>query len=273
MPPDQQIEWTPERVTSFWNFECTFPNRYFSYSNADGLLKRLSKYLVGPVSILDYGCGTGLLLARLAERGHRVAGSDTSEQSLEAVRRRLRKYANFLGALTPDELLAEGMQFDTILAVELVEHLYDDRLDDVLGMLRRLVRPGGHIIVTTPNHERLEDSFLMCPCCKSVFHRWQHVRSWSQTSLTDYLERRGFQVLDAFTTDFSVAQTAHERWQAMSRWRKFRKRLKGRVSNGHARSDQNSHLVVVFRTAPSSVCERAWDDYSTNEHYQKHIQD
>ena len=273
MPPGQQIEWTPERVTSFWNFECTFPNRYFSYSNADGLLKRLAKYLVGPVSILDYGCGTGLLLARLAERGHRVAGSDTSEQSLKAVRRRLRKYANFLGALTPDELLAEGMQFDTILAVELVEHLYDDRLDDVLGMLRWLVRPGGHIIVTTPNHERLEDSFLMCPCCKSVFHRWQHVRSWSKASLTDYLERRGFQVLDTFTTDFSVAQTAHERWQAMSRWRKFRKRLKGRVSNGHARSDQNPHLVVIFRTAPSNVYERACDDYSTNEHYQKHIQD
>jgi SAM-dependent methyltransferase len=263
MPPAQQIEWTPERVASFWNFECDFPNRYFSYSNADALIKCLAKYLVGPVSILDYGCGTGLLLTRLAERGHRVAGSDMSEQSLKAVRNQLRQYSNFLGALTPDEFLAEGMQFDTILAVELVEHLYDDRLEDVLGMLRRLVRPGGHIIVTTPNHERLEDSFLMCPCCKSVFHRWQHVRSWSQASLTHYLERRGFQVLNAFTIDFSVIQTAHERWQQLSRWRRFVKLLRGKVPKEHSRSNQNPHLVVIFRTTSPLVQERSCDD--TNE--------
>jgi 2-polyprenyl-3-methyl-5-hydroxy-6-metoxy-1,4-benzoquinol methylase len=248
MPPGQQIEWTQERVISFWNFECTFPTRYFGYSNADGLLIRLAKYLVGPISILDYGCGTGLLLARLAERGHRVAGTDTSEQSLKATRDRLQKYDNFLGAITPDKLVAEGTQFDTILAVELVEHLDDDRLDDVLGMLRRLVRPSGHVIVTTPNQERLEDSFLMCPCCKSVFHRWQHVRSWSKASLTDYLERRGFHVLDAFTTDFSVIETAQERWRKLSRWRRFRKTLKGRVPKRDSRSDQNPHLVVIFRT-------------------------
>ena len=115
MPQDRPFEWTSENVTAFWDFESTFPDRYFTYHNADGMIRRLSKYISGSEAILDYGCGTGLLLARLAEQGYRVAGSDTSEQSLEATRHRLQGYDTFLGAFTPDALLAEGRQFDAIL--------------------------------------------------------------------------------------------------------------------------------------------------------------
>ena len=154
MRQDRPVEWTSENVTAFWDFELKFPDRYFTYHNADGMIKRLGKYIAQSEAILDYGCGTGLLLARLAEQGHRVAGSDTSEQSLEATRHRLQGYDTFLGAFTPDALLAEGRQFDTILAVELVEHLHDDWLDHALGNLRRLLEPNGRIIVTTPNQER-----------------------------------------------------------------------------------------------------------------------
>ena len=192
MRQDRPVEWTSENVTAFWDFELKFPDRYFTYHNADGMIKRLGKYIAQSEAILDYGCGTGLLLARLAEQGHRVAGSDTSEQSLEATRHRLQGYDTFLGAFTPDALLAEGRQFDTILAVELVEHLHDDWLDHALGNLRGLLEPNGRIIVTTPNQERLENSLLRCPYCRTVFHRWQHVRAWSQASLTDYVEQRGF---------------------------------------------------------------------------------
>jgi SAM-dependent methyltransferase len=249
MPQDHPFEWTPENVTAFWDFESNFPTRYFTYHNADGMIKRLSKYISDSPMILDYGCGTGLLLARLAEKGYRVAGSDTSEQSLQATRHRLQKYDNFLGAFTPDALLVEGRQFDAVLAVELVEHLRDDWLDHSLGVLRGLLKPNGRIIVTTPNQERLEDSLLMCPCCRTVFHRWQHMRAWSQSSLTDYLEQRGFRVLDAFTTDFSVVETAQERWQKLSRWKRFKKTLKGRTPKEEPPASEQPHLVAAFRPA------------------------
>jgi SAM-dependent methyltransferase len=249
MPQDHAFEWTPENVAAFWDFESAFPNRYFTYYNADGMIKRLDKYFSGSEAILDYGCGTGLLLARLAEQGYRVAGSDTSEQSLEATRDRLRKYDNFLGAFTPDALVAEDRQFDTVLAVELVEHLHDDWLDHSLAILRRLLKQNGRIIVTTPNQERLEDSLLMCPCCRTVFHRWQHVRAWSQTSLTDYVEQRGFRVTDAFTTDFSIVETAQERWQKLSRWKKFKRTIKGRVPKPEPPASEQPHLVVTFQPA------------------------
>jgi 2-polyprenyl-3-methyl-5-hydroxy-6-metoxy-1,4-benzoquinol methylase len=249
MAQDRSFEWTSETVTAFWDFESGFPSRYFTHANADGMVKRLQNYFSASDSILDYGCGTGLLLERLAEQGHQVAGTDTSEQSLKVSRDRLQKHQNFLGVFTPDTLLTEGRQFDTILAVELVEHLYDDWLNEVLGMLGKLLKPNGHIIVTTPNQERLEDSVLMCPCCKSVFHRWQHVRAWSQTSLADYVEQRGFRVLDAFTTDFSIVETAQERWEKLSRWKRFRKTIKGRAPKEEPHPSQRPHLVVVFQPA------------------------
>lgn len=247
MAQDRPFEWTSENVTAFWDFESKFPDRYFTYHNADGMIRRLSKYISGAEAILDYGCGTGLLLARLAEQGYRVAGSDTSEQSLEATRHRLQGYETFLGAFTPDSLVAEGRQFDAILAVELVEHLRDDWLDHALGILRRLLNSSGRIIVTTPNEERLERSMLRCPCCKTVFHRWQHVRTWSQGSLTDYVEQRGFRVTDAFTTDFSIVETAQEKWQKLSRWKRLKRTFKGRVPKEEPRPSERPHLVVVFQ--------------------------
>jgi 2-polyprenyl-3-methyl-5-hydroxy-6-metoxy-1,4-benzoquinol methylase len=177
-----------------------------------------------------------------------VAGSDTSERSLEAARHRLQRYDNFLGAFTPDALLAEGRQFDTIFAVELVEHLDDDWLDHALDTLRTLLKPNGTIIVTTPNQERLEDSLLMCPCCKSVFHRWQHMRAWSQTTFTDYVEQRGFRVLDAFTTDFSKVETKQERWERLPWWKRSIKAIRGKAPK-EPRPSKDPHLAVMFQPA------------------------
>jgi 2-polyprenyl-3-methyl-5-hydroxy-6-metoxy-1,4-benzoquinol methylase len=250
MSQERQFEWTPESVEAFWNFESGYPERYFTYMNAEGMLKRLRPLFAGAESILDYGCGTGLFLARLAAEGYRVAGTDTSAQSLEAAGERLQGYDTFLGVFAPDALAATGQRFDVVLATELVEHLYDDWLDQVLNSLRQLVKPTGKIIVTTPNQERLEQSLLMCPCCRSVFHRWQHVRSWSRSSLGDYVERRGFRVLEAFTSDFSKLETEQERWERSSRWKKIAKTLKGKAPKRGEQDARQPHLAMVFQPKP-----------------------
>lgn len=242
MLQDRPFEWTSDSVEAFWNFESRYPERYFTYFYAAGMLKSFHRYLVDAEFILDYGCGTGLFLAHLAEHGYRVAGTDTSGRSLEIARERLQGYGTFLGVFPPDALGAEGRRFDVILATELVEHLYNDGLDHVLSTLRRLVKPNGRIIVTTPNQERLEDSLLMCPCCQSVFHRWQHLRTWSPASFTDYVERRGFRVIDAFTTDFSK-----ERWRRLPWWKKLKKSFRGKAPTRNKPPAELPHLVVVFQ--------------------------
>lgn len=96
-----------------------------------------------------------------------------------------------------------GLRFDGILSVEVIEHLSDERLESTLGLIKRLLQPGGVIVFTTPNDEDLAASRLYCPECDHVFHRWQHVRSWNRRSLSKLLAKRGFVDVRTWTTDFS----------------------------------------------------------------------
>lgn len=59
----------------------------------------------------------------------------------------------------------------------------------------RLIAPGGFIAITTPNNEDLNESTLLCPDCGCVFHRWQHVRSWTPKSLLSAMENNAFNTL------------------------------------------------------------------------------
>lgn len=197
--------WSPEQSRAFWDWESRHPERFFATTCAPELVRRVRRHLAGGGSILDYGSGAGALIDQLLGRGDRVAGSDASPAAVDGLRRRFTSHPNFLGAFHTDELLAAGApRFDVIFATEVVEHLYDDWLDALLANLRRIVHPGGRIVFTTPNEEDLDEETLACPCCGKPFHRWQHVRSWSRTSLTAYLEARGFRTLEAFTADLSL---------------------------------------------------------------------
>jgi hypothetical protein len=89
---------------------------------------------------------------------------------------------------------------------------------------------------------------MICPCCRSVFHRRQHVRTWSQASLSAYLEQRGFRILDAFTTDFSKVETAEERWERLRWWKRAIKTMKGQTPKA-SDSAKNPNLVVMFQPA------------------------
>jgi hypothetical protein len=45
---------------------------------------------------------------------------------------------------------------------------------------------------------------ILCPATGKVFHRWQHVRSWSPASLSARLRDRQFEVLQVIETNLSV---------------------------------------------------------------------
>lgn len=231
------LQWTPDRIAAFWDFESRHPTRYFTYLNGPEMIRQLRRHFGTSESILDYACGPGILLGHLLDSGYRVAGTDSSPRSLEVVSNCFGGRDNFLGAYSPDDIRSRGDRFDCIFVVELLEHLDDTFLDGTLEDLKRLVPPGGRIIITTPNREKLAESHLICPGCQQVFHRWQHVRSWSRETLPAVLEERGFEVLEAFSTDFS---------KVTGRWKAFRKRFRARMKPGK----EGPHLVVICR--PSS---------------------
>jgi SAM-dependent methyltransferase len=103
----------------------------------------------GDLAILDAGCGGGAELAALSGRGTRT-GMEPSPLSRRAALER--GAGEVLDATIEDMPFAEGA-FDLALALDVLEHVDDDRL--ALGELRRVVRPGGSLIVTVPAYPRL----------------------------------------------------------------------------------------------------------------------
>jgi ubiquinone/menaquinone biosynthesis C-methylase UbiE len=102
------------------------------------------------LSILDFGCGTGdHVTYPLACLGHRVLGVDMHEPSIQEAQRRY-PLPNLLfrtGHL--ESLIQEGVAADLIICSEVLEHLQQPQ--DCLSLMRRLLKPNGALIITTPN--------------------------------------------------------------------------------------------------------------------------
>ncbi len=231
----RSMEWTPERIARFWDWQSQFPECYFTYQFGDRIVQALREHLTGKHSVLDFGCGTGFLIPSLAAVAENVYGGDVSPKSLERTNKYAVGVANFRGAYLISDLVARKLRFDAIMIVEVVEHLPDHALVEVLNTARELVKPNGRVIITTPNEERLEDSEIYCAEADVVFHRWQHVRSWTASRLSDWVTKHGYEVVKVYTTDFSLWPTASLRG------------LRQRFQRARNPQSKPPHLVCVAR--------------------------
>jgi SAM-dependent methyltransferase len=97
-----------------------------------------------PPRILDVGCGTGANLLMLSQYGD-AEGVDVSEDALAFCRERgLEKVK--LGAA--EKLPYDDGTFDLVTALDVVEHLDNDLAG--LREMRRVLRPGGHVLLFVP---------------------------------------------------------------------------------------------------------------------------
>lgn len=128
--------------------------------------------------------------------------------------------------------------FDAVLCVEVLEHLFPAQIAPTLGEARRLLVPGGVIVATTPNEERLASETLQCPDCGCQFHRWQHLRQISAASMTRLMREAGFAPIICTPTRFGPRR----RRRLDRRLRDYLRRLAGRN-----RSEPTPHLIFIGR--------------------------
>lgn len=122
------------------------------------LIARLIKNHGGPnpQNILDVGCGWGVTLEYLESLGHEVTGLDVGRESLAMLDRANRRL--ILGDIQNGPISASDRgKFDVVLALDVLEHLSDDR--SAMDHLAELVRPGGLVIVTVPALPELWSEF------------------------------------------------------------------------------------------------------------------
>jgi 2-polyprenyl-6-hydroxyphenyl methylase/3-demethylubiquinone-9 3-methyltransferase len=161
-------------------------------------------YLLNPVrellqeyrakQVLDLGCGNGSFAARLAGDGFDVTGVDFSQSGIERAGRNhpgLRFAQHDL--LQPlDESYAA--RFDAVVSTEVIEHLLLPR--SVMQNAQRALRPGGHLIVTTPHHGYVKN--LLLALTNGFDSHWHplrdygHIKFFSRATLTQLFREAGF---------------------------------------------------------------------------------
>jgi 2-polyprenyl-6-hydroxyphenyl methylase/3-demethylubiquinone-9 3-methyltransferase len=139
---DMQEIWDRSLSPNIWNLYHDQLDRYIGIAGNT------------PLKILDVGCAQATLALLLAERGHRVTAVDIRPQFLDYARSRYSAgEIEFLAANILDDELAGG--YDLVFANQIIEHLVYPV--EFLSRLLTLLKPGGRLVVTTPNGQYLKN--------------------------------------------------------------------------------------------------------------------
>ena len=105
----------------------------------------ISKYANKTTTILDIGCGPGLLLSELQNNGREIFGVDLSPIALEFCKKRGLKNVSLADA---GALPFSDNTFDVVLLLDMLEHVQDD--SGVLREARRVLKSEGIVIIFVP---------------------------------------------------------------------------------------------------------------------------
>jgi SAM-dependent methyltransferase len=142
---------------------------------------------------LDVGCGEGWFASELVRAGVRVVGIDVAEEPLR--RAREREAGLDLRLIDADgQWPIEDASFDAVWAGETIEHVADTA--GWLSEARRVLRPGGRLLLSTPAHGRLR--VLRLALSRRAFDAHfdpltDHLRFYTRSGLTRLLAEFGFQ--------------------------------------------------------------------------------
>jgi 2-polyprenyl-6-hydroxyphenyl methylase / 3-demethylubiquinone-9 3-methyltransferase len=166
------------------------------------------------LNLLDVGCGGGILSEPLARLGASVTGIEPAAESIAAATTHAEQAGLEIAyrAASAEELLAEGLSFDAVIASEVIEHV-----DDPAGFVRTLsglARPGGLVLISTLN--RTLKSFALAIVGAEYVLRWipAGTHDWQKfvtpDELTSFCKAAGLDVSDVTGMIFDPLR---DRWR------------------------------------------------------------
>jgi ubiquinone/menaquinone biosynthesis C-methylase UbiE len=176
-------------------------NTFDKYGSTNPLVRRLMSGFEGtldelfgrahPGSVLDLGCGEGVLTYKWAQRleSGRVVGIDLADPKLEA-EWAARQRANLeFRAMRAESLPYSDGEFDLAAAIEVLEHVPEP--EQTLAEMARVAR-GHHLLVSVPR----EPLWRALNCARGAYLRELgntpgHANHWSKRSFLKLLQRHG----------------------------------------------------------------------------------
>lgn len=159
------------------------------------------------LSLVDIGCGGGLIAEPMARLGAEVTGIDASATNIGVAGLHARGAGLPITyrATTAEQLAIEGAQFDVVLALEIIEHVADVSL--FYNAITAIVKPGGLLVLSTLN--RTAKSYALGIIGAEHILRWlpRGTHTWSKfvkpSEMARALGERGFAVADTTGITFN----------------------------------------------------------------------
>lgn len=147
--------------------------------------------------VVDIGCGNGALCHELARRGYEVVGCEPIAEGLRFAQDAAPQLVFHQLGVDDDPSPIGTESFDVAIATEVIEHLARPR--NLPRFAKRLLRPGGHMVISTPYHGYLKNLIL------ALTNRWDahlnpfwdggHIKFWSCKTLSQLLNETGFRIV------------------------------------------------------------------------------
>jgi 2-polyprenyl-6-hydroxyphenyl methylase/3-demethylubiquinone-9 3-methyltransferase len=174
---------------------------------------RAARPLAG-LTLLDIGCGGGLLAEPLTRLGAAVTGIDASHTTIEAARLHAAQMGLTIDyrETTAEALQAAGERFDVVLSMEVVEHVADRPA--FLAAAASLLNPGGAMVVATLN--RTTRSYALAIVGAEYVLGWlpRGTHDWRKfvkpAELTAELEAAGLTIFEVAGVSYSPLS---DRWR------------------------------------------------------------
>jgi 2-polyprenyl-6-hydroxyphenyl methylase/3-demethylubiquinone-9 3-methyltransferase len=144
--------------------------------------------------VLDVGCGDGRLVGELAQAGVCVTGADPSRIAIERARAAVPSVPfEQIGAA--GRLPFDDGRFDKVTCVHVLQHVDDTQ--QLMSEMRRVLRPGGLLVVAVPNNGRVYRTVMAAAAFERGHDPLQPiVRFYSDRSLAALLDAFGFEQID-----------------------------------------------------------------------------
>jgi SAM-dependent methyltransferase len=139
--------------------------------------------------VLDLGCGAGRFVAALRDHGAHPVGVEVADRALERARRNV-PGADLRRVEDDGSLPLEHASIDVVWCSEVLEHVADTA--GLLLEVRRVLRPEGRLVVTTPFHGRVKGAWIALTGFERHFDpAGDHLRFYTRASLAAQLDAAG----------------------------------------------------------------------------------
>lgn len=138
-------------------------------------------------TVLDVGCGTGLLVKFLNKNNFEATGCDNEKEALKAAYQ-INKVKVVQGSAT--KLPFKKNYFDLVASISLIEHLTPQDVETFIKQARLVLKPRGYIFIVTPN--------FATPIRLIQGKKWfgyldpTHINFYTPGSLAKVLKKHGF---------------------------------------------------------------------------------